>query len=200
MQSQLRLVAWSCKDEIIDLAVSPRGENREARLKPTLSSIDHGSSLSLIQHAQNQRLQQAEGITLWYPRILPKEEPQYRPRNNLPIMLETRRLLGLTDVLLIRYRPLLDPHIHLVPHHILIERHVSLRSEQSVLDVQSLYGRVSTAPPDVHLRVRRQQALGALYGRYRGDVVLVHLMEGDVIFLRPEQLPPDVRQVDPAVC
>lgn len=114
-------------------------------------------------------------------------------------MLKASRLLRLADMVLILDSTILNPHINFMLNHISVKAHMSLTGKEFVSDVQPLYRRMTAAAPDVYLGTGREETLATLHRRRRGDVVLVHLVQGQVVLVGPEETLADFGHVDPAV-
>lgn len=77
------------------------------------------------------------------------EVPQNRPSNNLPVMSKTSRLPRLIHMLRILNSILLNPHFHLMFHHLLVKSKMCLRRKQPIPEIQALDLGVVTRTPDV---------------------------------------------------
>ena len=94
----------------------------------------------------------------------------------------------------------IHPHLDLSFHHVLVKRQMRLSSKQPVLDVQSLNGRMLTAPPACYLGVRGEQVGPCRRSSgQRDNLVLVHLVQMDVVLTRAKETPADRREHDATV-
>lgn len=125
--------------------------------------------------------------SLNHPIIIKSKQPQNRRRDLFPIMFQIRSLRRPIRMLQIIDPATIHPHLNLPLHHVLIKRQMRLRREQSVRDIQPLNGCVLAVAPDVNLRALFEETVGGLDRGGFEDLVLVHLVEVDLVFVLAEE-------------
>lgn len=124
------------------------------------------------------------------------EEPQHCFCDKKTIMHPIRSLGSLVCILL-AHAPTLNPHLKLPLNKSLIKLHVTLRGEQSLVDIYTLNASVVAGTPNVNLGVLWYQ-IGGLGGRRINDVIKMHLVKVDLglCFGKVEKMAANVGELD----
>lgn len=116
------------------------------------------------------------------------EETEDCTRNKNPIVFQLGRFFPCLCEPRVLDPAVLDPHVDLSSHHVLVEPQMALGREEPVAQVQPLDTRVIRRGPDVYFVVLRPEQVGRFRRRHGRHLVLVHLVQLDRRLLRPEEL------------